>query len=912
MKFSKYSKISLGLLAGAFATATSVFSRPVYISEWASEIRSIVASKNLKIEAPEQLEQVLLSGINFDSFDASCSALLQKVIKEISFDSTPLNLESALDICAVINPWNSMECSGITGVTASYARSLQEFVRIRDSSKGDLRAACLVASAIAPGRPFAPLIKGSIKSKCQEVCSGPLSKSISAIDPSFCSLSIDLCNSVDFSLYAAFSSFNERELGIAVAVSVLLSEGSAGLRTSFREGCRFVRFLKNKGSLPTASSEVSESDLLSNISEFYRSKLVESGLLPATDSNLRSGDAVFLKVLSSQVARAIITVLEAQIPKKQADVRPKKPTIASTHITSSEVSPLSEASDSLSTEVKIQSFTETGQTSTSPVLESWFETIKQSIKKGTKDIDREFDDALNKAIARFDPSSVYFSCVSELKRFSLGSHRRITEACRKIDPFSHVKCQKLNHFELMAMIKLREELEKHGRDIVVDLRDLCTVASKMSMESFLRTRDEELSSMCIRTLKKSSFKSKYPISERGIKKACIKFDYFRTSSCGNLVSNYPEKVNFVLSLASNMFDKRTDKERLQIIRESEFSTPSYADICNSVERVPVETVEECIFELRDSLSKFKSIASLLNIEGACIASLEETPFGRYPHYPHYPPYPDTQFDRYPQSIYPGHLHRPVIPKKSVRRFYKDIEFQPQFPSQHWLRTELPDILEQRAPFLEQEYSESRKGYYKDQEGRPVYHDGYRYRLNGNWYVKLGEMWYIDNSSSLDFIKISPGDPRHSNYPLSFYEKSPSDPKGPLRRKSFATYLSPQSSYYYPGSSNYLYTLYGKRPGQGYYPTGAHHPFYSKCEKCHNWIPYGHAHEHDTVQAKKSLSRFEEKLPSTKDESAIGGGYVTVTNEYDDDGKLIVKTVEKTALPEANPPQGKREVGVQVG
>ncbi|KAL3130090.1 hypothetical protein CHM_1g3810 [Cryptosporidium hominis] len=908
MKFTKYSKISLGLLAGAFASAISVFSHPVYISEWATEIRGIVASKNLKIEAPEQLEQVL-SGINFDSFDASCSALLQKVIKEIGFDSTPLNLESALDICAVINPWNSMECSGIIGVTASYARSLQEFVRIRDSSKGDLRAACLVASAIAPGRPFAPLIKGSIKSKCQEVCSGPLSKSISAIDPSFCSLSIDLCNSVDFSLYAAFSSFNERELGIAVAVSVLLSEGSAGLRTSFREGCRFVLFLKSKGALPTASSEVSESDLFSNISEFYRSKLIESGLLPSTDSNLRSGDTVFLKVLNSQVTKAIISILEAQIPKKQADVRPKRPTIASTHITSSEVSPLSEASDSLSTEVKMQSFTEAGQTSTSSVLESWFETIKQSIKKGTKDIDREFDNALNKAIARFDSSSVYFSCVSELKRFSLGSHRRITEACRKIDPFSHVKCQKLSHFELMAMVKLREELEKNGKDIVVDLRDLCAVASKMSMESFLRTRDEELSSMCIRTLKKSSFKNKYPISERGIKKACIKFDYFRTSSCGNLVSNYPEKVNFVLSLANNMFDKRTDKERLQIIRESEFSTPSYADICNSIERIPVETVEECIFELRDSLSKFKSIASLLNIEGACIASLEEIPFGRYPPYP---PYPGSQFDRYPPSIYPDRLHRPVFPKKSVRRFYKDIEFQPQFPSQHWFRTELPDILERRAPFLEQEYSESRKGYYKDQEGKPVYHDGYRYRLNGNWYVKLGEMWYIDNSSSLDFVRISPGDPRYSNYPLSFYEKSPSDPKGPLRRKSFATYLSPHSSYYYPRTSSYLYTLYGKHPGQGYYPTDAYQPFYSKCDKCHNWIPYGHTHVHGPETKKTSLSRFEEKLPSTRDKSSPSGGYLTVTNEYDEDGRLLVKTVEKTALPEANPPQGKREVGVQVG
>ncbi|KAH8584888.1 uncharacterized protein ELE39_000839 [Cryptosporidium sp. chipmunk genotype I] len=899
MKLFKYSKIPLGLLLGALASVTSVLGNPKFVSEWATEIRSVAASRNFKIEAPEQLEQILISEINLDNFDASCSVILQKIIKETGFESSPLNLESALDICAVINPWNSMECSGITGVTASYARSLQEFVRVRDSKSGDLRAACLVASAIAPGRPFTPLIKGSIKSKCQEVCSGVLSKTISAIDPSFCSLTIDLCSSVDFSLYSAFSSFNERELGVAVAVSVLLSEGSVGLRTSFREGCRFVLFLKNKGIFPNTSSEVSEPEFFSSISEFYRAKLIESGLLPASGANPKSTDAVFLRVMNSQIVKATKSILEAQIPRKQADVRPKKQAIASTHITSSEVSPLSETSD-FSSEIKVRSrpSVEEGRASGSPVLESWFNTIKQSIKRGTKDIDHEFDDSLNKAIAHIDSSSVYFSCVSELKRFSLGSHRRITEACRKIDPFSHVKCQKLNHFELVAMIKLREELEKHSKEIVVDLRDLCAVAPKMSFESFLRTRDEELSSICIRTLRKSAFKSKYPFSERAIKKACIKADYFRNSSCGNLVSSYSEKVNLVLSLANYMFNKKTDKERLQIVRESEFSTPSYADICNSVERIPVETVEECIFELRDSLSKFKSIASLIDIEGACIASLEEFPFGHYPHHL------GGLYDHYPHSIYPEHLH-PAIPKKSIRRFYKDIEFQQPISSFQWYRAELPATLEQRAPFLETEYSESRRGFYKEQDGKPAYHDGYRYRLNGSWYVKVGDNWYIDNSSSLDFIRISPGDPRYTNYPLSLYEKSPSDSKGLLRRKSFATYLSPHSPYYLP-RRHYLDTFYGRHRVGGYHPTHEDQPFYRKCEKCYNWIPYGHHHEHEKEHGHSS-SRFVEKLPSVKK----GSSYVTITNEYDDNGKIIVKRVDMTSQPEQNPPEGKREVGVQV-
>lgn len=910
MKLSKYSKLSLGLLLSAFASS-SALAYPRFVKDWAKEIKNIALSRNFKIEASQQLEELLYNEVSLDNFDITCSILLQKIITEPSSQEPSLNLESALDICALINPWNSMECSGIVGVTASYARSIQEFIRLKDSTKGDLRAACIIASAIAPGRPFAPLVKGSIKSKCEEVCSGTLSKTISAIDSSFCSLTVDLCNSVDFTLYNSFSSFSEREFGTAVAISVLLSEGSLGLRTSFREGCRFVLFLKQKGAFPSVPSDVSESDILSNVSEFYKTKLSESGLISVSNEDSKTSYTVFLKVLISQIAKATRTILEAQVPKKQAIVKQKKPVVTSTHITSSEVSPLSEVSDeSFSSEINVSSrqvVTEK-RTSDSPVLESWFETLKQSIKKGSKDVDTEFDESLNKAVSKIDSSSVYFTCVSELRKIGLASHRRITEACRKIDPFSHAKCQKLNHFELMSIIKLREELEKYGKDLVVDLKDLCTIAPKISLESFLRSRNEELSSMCIRALQKG-FKNKYSISDRAIKKACIKADYFRTSACGDLISSqYSERVNLVLSLANNMFDKKTDKERLQIVRESEFNAPSYVEICNTVEKLPVETVEDCIYEFRDSLSRFKSISSIMNIEGACIASLEEAAYDRY--YQRHYGFEDSH--AYQPSIYPDQRYV-EIPRKSFRRFYKDIEYAPPVSSLQWFRREIPYEIRPES-FIEQEYSESRKGFYKDSDGKSVYHNGYRYKLNGLWFVKIGDQWYLDRSTALDFVKILPSDPRYSTYPLSLYERSTTDPKGPLKRKSFATYLSPHTPYYGGVGAphqygHYLHQLYGKPGVDPSYPLQTSDAFYNRCTKCYNWIPYGHTHDHtDPESGSQPKSYFTEKFPSLYDPKT--NSYVTETNDYDKDGKLIRKKVDVSPTPAATPALNQRDASTQ--
>ncbi|KAJ1608123.1 hypothetical protein OIY81_2740 [Cryptosporidium canis] len=929
MKIFNHSKLFLGLLLSACACASPVFGYPVFITEWATEIRNVAQAKGLVVSTNQKLEDLLLTSVSLDNFDVSCSALLQSIIKETSVgaESNFLNLDSALDICTLINPWNSMECSGVTGVTASYARSIQEFVRAKDNKRGDLRAACIIATAISPGRPFAPLARGSIKAKCEDVCSGSLSKTISIIDPAFCSLSVDLCGAVDFTTYNAFTSLSERELGMAVAVSVLLSEGSLGLRTSFREGCRFVLAQKQANNLPQVPSDVSESAIHRTIAEFYKAKLTDSGLLSADSSN--TSETVFLKVLVSQISKAMKTILEASITKKQPSVKSKKSVLASTHITSSEVSPLSDASDeSLSPEYKTSSKSISGEapSTDSPVPESWFYTLKQSIKKGTKDIDVEFDDTLNIVVSRIDSSSVYSSCVAELKKLNLASHRRAVEACRKIDPFSHAKCQKLNHFELMFLIKLREELEKYGGNTIVDLRDLCAVSPKMSMESFLRVKNEELSSMCIKALQKKGFKGKYPISDRAIKKACVKADYFRTSSCGNIISGQlHERVNIVYSLATGLFDQRSDKERLQTVRESESNTPSYVDLCNAVEKLPMETVEDCVFELRDSLFKFSAIRSMINIEDACIFSME-TVHGFYA----------PEYAQPSQSIYPS--YPPFTERRGLRRFYKDIEHAPFVTSLPWVRRDLPASFQSPRGFVEQEYSESRKGFYKGQDNKTVYHDGNRYKIGGLWYIKVGEDWYIDQSTALDFVKIIPSDPRYNPYPLSQYT-TPSDPKGVYKRRSFATYLSPYAPRYPPTSPFYpqAYPSYPPtRPGYpsypqtrpGYpsypptrpgYPTThylqdmyGHHatPTYQKCPECFNWIPYGHSHKHLEPKEPKDVPKHSISIQHAPEYDPSTGFYVTRNSYFDENGVLQGETRTSSYYPDPSVRPGTRDVGVQ--
>ncbi|KAJ1606490.1 hypothetical protein OJ253_2737 [Cryptosporidium canis] len=908
MKIFNHSKLFLGLLLSAYACASPVFGYPAFVTEWASEIRNVAQAKGLVIVTNQKLEDLLLNSVNLDNFDVSCSALLQSIIKETSVDteSNFLNLDSALDICTLINPWNSMECSGVTGVTASYARSIQEFVKAKDNKRGDLRAACIIATAISPGRPFAPLERGSIKAKCENVCSGSLSKTISVIDPAFCSLSVDLCGAVDFTTYNAFTSLSERELGMAVAVSVLLSEGSLGLRTSFREGCRFVLAQKQANSLPQVPSDVSEPAILSAITEFYKAKLTDSGLLPAEGSS--TSETVFLKVLVSQISKAMKTILEASITKKQPSVKPKKSVLASTHITSSEVSPLSDDSDeSLSPEYKTSSKSISGEapSTDSPVPESWFYTLKQSIKRGTKDIDAEFDDALNIVVSRIDSSSVYSSCVAELKKLNLASHRRAVEACRKIDPFSHAKCQKLNHFELIFLIKLREQLEKYGNTII-DLRDLCSVSSKMSMESFLRTKNEELSNMCIKALQKKGFKGKYYISDRAIKKACIKADYFRTSSCGNIVSGqFHERVNIVFSLATGLFDQRSDKERLQTVRESESNTPSYVDLCNAVEKLPMETVEDCVFEMRDSLFKFSTIRSMINIEDACIFSME-TVHGFYG--PEYAQPSHSIYSRYP----------PFVERRGLRRFYKDIEHAPFVTSLPWVRRDLPTSFQSPRGFVEQEYSESRKGFYRGQDNKTVYHDGNRYKIGGLWYIKVGDDWYIDESTALDFVKIIPSDPRYNPYPLSQYTR-PSDPKGVYKRKSFATYLSPYTPRYPPTSPFYpqAYPSYPPvRPDHHQYHYlqdmyGRHaSPAYQKCPDCFNWIPYGHSHKHFEPKEPKEVPKHSISIQDAPEYDPTTGLYVTRSRYFDANGILQGETRTSSYYPDQSVRPGTRDVGIQ--
>ncbi|KAH7649110.1 hypothetical protein FG379_003675 [Cryptosporidium bovis] len=920
MRNKIFSLLSALVLSACTVNATSVGVEnafPGYVLGWSRDLKNHFSRKGLKFVSDSSLEKELTAEISLDNFEVTCVALLQRTVKEFSTSSNKwdvLNLDSALEMCTLVNPWNSMECSGISGVYASYARSIQEFVRNRDHSKGDLRAACLLTTAIAPSRPFSPLVKGSIKSKCEEACSGDIGKTLLGIDSSFCSSTMDLCGAVDFTLYSAFNNLTEKQLGVAAAISILLSEGALGIRTTFREGCRFVLSLIQRGVFPSSSSSVSEALLQSSVSDFYKTKLQEVGLVSGGSSD--SGDETLLSVAVSQIADAIKSVLDGNVESKRLrfGMGGGKPQFSIRTSVNSEVSPISAGSqteDLSSVSAGLSDTSEFKQSrrhhdksrKLSRVQQDWFSTISLSIRRGTKDINLEFDSALTEAVLNIDTMNVYSTCVSELKKSRLASYRKITDACRKIDPFSNTKCQKLSHFELMHLIKIKDELESSKDDLIVDLRDLCGLSSKMSLKSFIKDETMELSEMCVSVLRGRTFKSKYGISERSIRKVCERTDYFRYSACGEMAVNKSEKLSLVYAIASNLFSKKNDKERLQLIRESDNKLPSYVDICDAVGMMQTETIEDCVFEFRDSLKKFVAVSSIIDIEGACTISIGGPGIygSRYPEYgfeDRY--YPSYGYDRYRDGYYP------LYPRTTVRRYYRDIENVPLVSSLPWSLSTLPDELRHSSRHIRQQYSESRKGFYRDSKGKVQFHDGVRYRLNGLWFIKIGDEWYIDRSDALDFIDVTPGDRRYQHFLERMYEKIPPAPgvDRPIpiyRRRGYDYYFGPgRVSYPFYGYS-YLHDLYGK-PGVS---QGDLTPFgYHRCKECNSWTPYEHHHR----TAGGPSDGVE--VTTVDGPRFIGGNIVTTTTDYGYNGNVIREENLYHDDVSSNQSSNKRTVGTQ--
>ncbi|KAH8742135.1 hypothetical protein FG386_003462 [Cryptosporidium ryanae] len=755
---------------------------PSYAAEWESELQRLTSSRGMRVVSGVSLAELLSNNVIFEDFENTCTNVLQSAIEEnseIGNDFIKIDIDSALELCAVINPWNSLECSGVLGVVASLATEIQAFVHNKNKKKGDLRAACLIASSVAPGRPFDILKKGSIKSKCLNVCSQSLSASISKIDESFCSMSSDLCNSIDFTLDPAFSRFTPSEFGIASSVSVLLSEGALGLKTDYKEGCNFVLMLMDKGVLSASSGSISESLVFSELTSFYYSRLREIGMLSdsASDEGILSSDKTLLSVIASQIADAIKLILGGSDPATptkaflKSRIRPKKlkkPVVATiSSETSSEVSPLSESSIESSLSDLSDSFDSHVYASDSirlsPVQLDWYNTIYHIIRKSTKEIDQEFDSALTLAVSKFDGANVFLSCVSVLRRSGLASKNKISAACRKIDPFSDVRCQKLNHFELLFLMKLREELETLSkRTSVVDLRDLCVLAGKMSLKSFVRDNDEEIDRKCSKALENKGFRSKYSISDKTIRKACAASDYIRSSACSDIVvSPFAARIQSVSAISASLYPKKNDRDRLKMVRKSALEFPTYADICNFVYTMGAESVEECSFGLREVLSKYTQTINLMDIEGACFVA-----FGKVGIYGPSPmPGVVPSGAPFPPSPVPG-VYPPI--SGIYPRFGPYGAPPPPPPPGPYMGPPIPgqEGYIYSGGHVRVQYSESRRGNYKDGEGRSHYHDGLRFLVGGRWMVKLGDKWYIDYGSSRDLVDVPHGDPKYAQPPIT--------------------------------------------------------------------------------------------------------------------------------------------------
>ncbi|KAH7649121.1 hypothetical protein FG379_003686 [Cryptosporidium bovis] len=816
---------ALGLtLSGAPISCEIVI--PNYVSEWQVELQALASSKGMRIAPGVSIADLLSTQVTFDDFENTCMKVLQNSIEEpsqVDGSFTYIDLDSALEFCAVINPWNSLECSGVLGVVASLATEIQSYVHTKDKQRGDLRAACLIASSVAPGRPFNVLRKGSIRKKCLSTCSEELSAPISKIDSSFCSMSSDLCGSIDFTLDSSFGTFNEIEFGIASSISTLISEGALGLKTTYSEGCDFVLNLKSKGIFPTSSSSVSESVLQSEVVSFFDSKLKEVGILPDSDSNddLLIQDKTLLSVIVTQISDAMKSIFDKYdtvtsiLPlKSRIRSRKSKQSVAASSLsmTSSEVSPLSESSVESSLSGFSDSFDSQNHKDESIKLSSvqsdWYTTIFNTIRRGTKEIDETFNTALTIAVSKFDGANVFSSCVSVLRRSRLASDRKVSAACRKIDPFSDLRCQKLNNFELTYLIKLREELESISkRTSIVDLRDLCALSNKMSLKSFIRENDEEIGRKCIKALGNKTFRMKYPMSDKTITKACTISDYIRSSACSDIViSPLAVRIQSVSAISTSLFPRKNDKDRLKMIRRNSLDFPTYGDICNFVYKMGMESVEECSFGLREVLSRYTSVVTLMDIDGACLVAFGKT--GIYgpspvPGIDTGAPLPPSVPGIYPpvsgiyppvSGIYPHFGPYGVPPPPPPPPGQLGPYMGPSVSTIPWTaRAFLPERLVPPGGYIREQYSESRRGLYKTSDGEQVYHDGLRFLINGAWMVKVGDKWYIDSTGSRDLVDIKPDSPKYK-HPFVFGDIDESETRGP--KILYAEHISadPRSGY----------------------------------------------------------------------------------------------------------------------
>ncbi|EEA08235.1 uncharacterized protein CMU_019780 [Cryptosporidium muris RN66] len=702
-----------------------IYTQPIYpkfVKEWVKNISPLFLNGGYRLSISTSLEELFTKHLQGRDVYKSCIILLKSNIEVFDNNNKEWGViddETAEKLCTTIDPLKSMECSGLIEPLISYAYSIREFVQKRSIEAPDLRAACILVSEIGPKRPFGLLNKGDIKKRCEDFCNNNMSN-MNMFEGDYCLNYIQLCKAIDFTLDNDFYSLTPQDFGMAVAISTMFGEMEPKAKITLRDGCRFMKYIIDKGLITKNINDISEYSFELALSEFFASRLHNIGIIdkPSTDINtFLNSRSTSLVLLHKEIIRAIKSI--SQISDKKVLLRTTNNKIKSSKSSKIEndkyIDDISDIIEESNLSLGIYSPINK-EYNFNGAQKTWSIILRKEILSRINIIPN-IDYLISDIVTSIRSNRVFITCLNAMKESGIHISKSIMfSACYKIDPFSFHDCQRLNIFDLQYIINLQKKLEFEING-PIDLRDLCSFSTQLTPSDLHNIEEDDIYNSCISSLLESHISTKYNFNKTVRHNACKKSDFSIRTPCLNIMqsiykSDY-SKIEMVFTLAKSLVNSdRYSDVYLKLLRSGNPSNfPKFSDLCMAVNRMNSNTFEECKSEIEYILRPFSS-NYIFDINKGCSKITEETRYYK----------PQVRRSYYSQHRYIPTLY---LPKRS--ELFELIDS--------------PELLESPELF-DVDYSKP-AGMYRLSDGSIQYFNGKRYKINGNWWIKLGDKWMVD-------------------------------------------------------------------------------------------------------------------------------------------------------------------------
>ncbi|OII74182.1 hypothetical protein cand_017360 [Cryptosporidium andersoni] len=703
---------------------SNIYTQPIYpkfVKEWVKNINPLFLNGGYRLSTSTNLEELFTKHLQGRDVYKSCIILLKSNIEV--FDNNNKEWEviddkTAEKLCTTIDPLKSMECSGLIEPLISYAYSIREFLQKRGIKAPDLREVCILVSEIGPKRPFGLLNKGDIKKSCEDFCNNK--SNMNMFEENYCLNSIQLCKAIDFTLDNDFNSLTSQHFGMAVAISTMFGEMEPRAKITLRDGCRFMKYIIDKGLITRNIKDISEYSFELALSEFFVNRLYNIGVIDklSTDINaFLNSRSTSLVLLHKEIIRAIKSI--SQMSDKKVLLRTtdnKIKSSKSSKIKNNEyIDDISDIIEESNISLEISSPINK-EYNFNGAQKTWSIILRREILSRINRIPN-IDYLISDIVTSIRSNRVFITCLNAMKESGIHISKSIMHsACYKIDPFSFHDCQRLNIFDLQYIINLQKKLEFEING-PIDLRDLCSFSTQLTPSDLYNIEEDDIYNSCISSLLENHISTKYNLNKTVRHNACKKSDFSIRTPCLDIMqSTYRSdhsKIQMVFTLAKSLVNSNIYSDvYLKLLRSGNPSNfPTFSDLCMAVNRMDSNIFEECKSEIEYILRPFSS-NYIFDINKGCNRITEETRYYK----------PQVRRKYYSQYRYTPTLY---LPRRS--------ELFELIGS--------PELLES-SELLDVDYSKP-AGMYRLSDGSIQYFDGKRYRINGNWWIKLGDKWMVD-------------------------------------------------------------------------------------------------------------------------------------------------------------------------